>query len=175
MFRTALSTVLAHKARLLMTVLAVMLGVSFVSGTLVFTDTLGNAFKKSSAQSFDNVSVAIQPTGSDPGSDPGSGSAGGGRGSGSGSGSLGQKLLDAVNGLPGTGSATGTVSGFTAVADKKGKLIGDGWSTRGANYAGTAKYPLAKGRAPSTSSEVAIDTRPPSAPATRSGTPYGCP
>ena len=42
MFRTALRNVLAHKARLLMTVLAVMLGVAFVSGTLVFTDTISS-------------------------------------------------------------------------------------------------------------------------------------
>ena len=45
MLRTALRNVLAHKARLMMTALAVMLGVAFVSGTLVFTDTVGDAFK----------------------------------------------------------------------------------------------------------------------------------
>lgn len=60
MFRTALRNVLAHKARLLMTVLAVMLGVAFVSGTLVFTDTLGNAFRKQSAKSYDNVAVSVE-------------------------------------------------------------------------------------------------------------------
>ena len=59
MFRTALRNVLAHKARLLMTVLAVMLGVAFVSGTLVFTDTLGNAYRNQSAKSYDNVAVAV--------------------------------------------------------------------------------------------------------------------
>ena len=59
MFRTALRNVLAHKARLLMTVLAVMLGVAFVSGTLVFTDTLGNAFRNQSAKSYDDVAVAV--------------------------------------------------------------------------------------------------------------------
>lgn len=59
MFRTALRNVLAHKARLLMTVLAVMLGVAFVSGTLVFADTLSNAFRNQSAKSYDNVAVSI--------------------------------------------------------------------------------------------------------------------
>ena len=59
MFRTALRNVLAHKARLLMTVLAVMLGVAFVSGTLVFADTLSNAFRNQSAKSYDNVAVAV--------------------------------------------------------------------------------------------------------------------
>jgi putative ABC transport system permease protein len=60
MFRTALRNVLAHKARLLMTVLAVMLGVAFVSGTLVFTNTISNAFQNSSAKGFDQVDVAVQ-------------------------------------------------------------------------------------------------------------------
>jgi putative ABC transport system permease protein len=139
MFRTALRNVLAHKARLLMTVLAVMLGVSFVAGTLVFTDTIGDAFKKSSAKSHRSVSVAITPD--------------------SGSPYLSDRLLTAVRALPGTQSATGSVSGFTAVADKKGKLIGSGWSTTGANDAGAAKYPMADGRAPRTSSEVALDRK----------------
>lgn len=59
MFRTALRNVLAHKARLLMTVLAVMLGVAFVSGTLVFTDTLDRAFTRQAAKSYDDVAVAL--------------------------------------------------------------------------------------------------------------------
>ncbi|MGW0580391.1 ABC transporter permease, partial [Streptomyces sp. NPDC002920] len=61
MFRTALRNVLAHKARLMMTVLAVMLGVAFVSGTLVFTNTLSNALQNSSAKGFDQVDVAVYP------------------------------------------------------------------------------------------------------------------
>lgn len=65
MFRTALRNVLAHKARLLMTVLAVMLGVAFVSGTLVFTNTISDAYQKSSAKGFDQVDVAIQPKAQD--------------------------------------------------------------------------------------------------------------
>lgn len=36
MFRTALRNVLAHKARLVMIALAVLLGVAFVSGTPIF-------------------------------------------------------------------------------------------------------------------------------------------
>src|ERR1044072_7955240 len=61
MFRTALRNVFAHKARLLMTVLAVMLGVAFVSGTLVFTNTISSALEKSSSKGFDQVEVAVTP------------------------------------------------------------------------------------------------------------------
>ncbi|WP_310720278.1 ABC transporter permease [Streptomyces lydicus] len=151
MFRTALRNVLAHKARLLMTVLAVMLGVAFVSGTLVFTSTISDAFQASSQKGYDNVDVAIQPRSSDsrtgaPGAAP----------------ALDQKLLEKAAHVPGAASATGSVSGFTAIADKKGRLIGDGFSTRGGNYfAGKdgkdARYPMRGGAAPKGPHEFALD------------------
>src|SRR3954468_9444374 len=139
MFRTALRNVLAHKARLLMTVLAVMLGVSFVSGTLVFTDTIGDALRKASARSYADVSVAVTYRGTDH--------------------PLPQRLLDEIGRLPGAESTTATVTGFTALADKKGRMVGDGWSTRGGNYTGADRYPMREGRAPRSSSEVALDFR----------------
>ncbi|WP_431950649.1 ABC transporter permease [Actinacidiphila sp. bgisy167] len=139
MFRTALRNVLAHKARLLMTVLAVMLGVSFVSGTLVFTDTIGSALRKASARSYADVSVAVTYGDADH--------------------PLPQRLVDEIGRLPGAESTTATVHGFTAIADKQGRLVGDGWSTRGGNYTGPGRYPMLQGRAPHGPSEVALDSR----------------
>ncbi|MFI2259973.1 ABC transporter permease [Streptomyces tubercidicus] len=153
MFRTALRNVLAHKARLLMTVLAVMLGVAFVSGTLVFTETLSDAYRASSQKGYADVDVAIQPKSSDsgsgaPGADP----------------RLDRKLLDKAAQVPGAASVTGTVTGFTAIADRKGKSIGDGLSTLGGNYfpgkdGKDARYPLRDGTAPHGAHEVALDAR----------------
>ncbi|MDI3409377.1 ABC transporter permease [Streptomyces cavernicola] len=148
MFRTALRNVLAHKARLLMTVLAVLLGVAFVSGTLVFTDTVSDAFQKSSAKGFEHVDVAVQPkkgADAEPGAEP----------------RLSQELLDRAASVPGAASATGSVSGFAALADKDGKLIGEGWSTTGANYYGAddPRYPMKDGRAPSGADEIALDAK----------------
>ncbi|MEU9502529.1 ABC transporter permease [Streptomyces sp. NPDC048196] len=153
MFRTALRNVLAHKARLLMTVLAVMLGVAFVSGTLVFTSTISDAFQASSQKGFDRVDVAVQPR-----------SAGDHQGAPGRTPRLDRKLLDAAAKVPGAASATGTVSGFTAIADKKGELLGDGFSTLGGNYFpgkdGTdARYPLRDGSAPKGPHEFALDAR----------------
>lgn len=152
MFRTALRNVLAHKARLLMTVLAVMLGVAFVSGTLVFTSTLSDALQASSRKGFDNVDVAIQRGGDRADAAPGTRSA------------LDAKLLDRAAHLPGAASATGTVSGFTAIADKSGAMIGNGFSTSGSNYfpghVGTdARYPMRSGTAPKGPHEFALDAR----------------
>ncbi|WP_044372229.1 ABC transporter permease [Streptomyces noursei] len=151
MFRTALRNVLAHKARLLMTVLAVMLGVAFVSGTLVFTSTLSDASQASSRKGFDNVDVAIKPSGNTQ-STPGARSP------------LDHKLLDKAAHLPGAASATGTVSGFTAIADKSGKLIGEGFSTDGSNYfpgadGKDARYPMRDGAAPKNADQFALDAR----------------
>ncbi|MET9715595.1 FtsX-like permease family protein [Streptomyces rochei] len=150
MFRTALRNVLAHKARLLMTVLAVMLGVAFVSGTLVFTNTISGALQNSSAKGFDHVDVAVTPEfqeaeGDKVGEQP----------------ELTQALVEDSASVPGAASAIGVVSGFTAVADKDGDLIGDGWSTKGGNYWGEKdpRYPLTDGRAPQGEGEILIDSK----------------
>ncbi|WP_338699454.1 FtsX-like permease family protein [Streptomyces sp. Q6] len=148
MFRTALRNVFAHKARLLMTVLAVMLGVAFVSGTLVFTNTISSALEKSSAQGFDHVDVALTP---------GSTKAEGDKVS------KEVKLTDATlkraRSVPGAASAYGVVSGYAAVADQDGKLVGNGFSTKGGNYWGSddARYPLQDGTAPQGANQVALD------------------
>lgn len=150
MFRTALRNVLAHKARLLMTVLAVMLGVAFVSGTLVFTNTLSNALQNSSAKGFDQVDVAVQARGQ---ADMGDRIAK--------TPELTQALLDESAKVPGAASAIGVVTGFTAIADKDGKLVGDGFQSQGGNFWGDkdARYPLADGTAPHGANEVALDAK----------------
>ncbi|AWT43706.1 MULTISPECIES: ABC transporter permease [Streptomyces] len=149
MFRTALRNVLAHKARLLMTVLAVMLGVAFVSGTLVFTNSLSTALQNSSAKGFDQVDVAVRPEGrEDKGDTVGK------------TPELTQALLDRSARVPGAASAFGVVRGFTALADKDGKLVGGGFQSEGGNYWGTKdpRYPLVSGHAPSGRGEVLIDS-----------------
>ncbi|MFF1810167.1 ABC transporter permease [Streptomyces sp. NPDC058251] len=148
MFRTALRNVLAHKARLLMTVLAVMLGVAFVSGTLVFTNTISDAYQKSSAKGFDQVDVAVRP---EYPADKGDTVAKEQK--------LTQPLFDKAAKVPGAASAIGVVNGFTAIADKDGKLIGGGFQSQGGNYWGgkDPRYPLTSGHAPQGKGEVAID------------------
>ncbi|WDV52238.1 ABC transporter permease [Streptomyces coeruleorubidus] len=149
MFRTALRNVLAHKARLLMTVLAVMLGVAFVSGTLVFTNTISDAYQKSSAKGFDQVDVAVTADYQDPEGDR-VGKAH----------DLTRAVLDRSERVPGAASAIGVVQGFTAIADKDGKLIGDGFQSQGGNYWGTKdpRYPLTSGHAPKGKGEILIDS-----------------
>ncbi|MFD7442370.1 ABC transporter permease [Streptomyces sp. NPDC059909] len=148
MFRTALRNVLAHKARLLMTVLAVVLGVAFVSGTLVFTDTLSNAFRNQSAKSYEDVAVAVTSYAdeNDPKAEPG----------------ISQQTLDKVRGVDGVAAAYGRVDGFAGVADPDGKLIGVGWSNKGSNFAPgedgkDPAYTFTNGSGPLKADQIALD------------------
>ncbi|MFJ5232492.1 ABC transporter permease [Kitasatospora sp. NPDC088391] len=158
MYRTALRNVLAHKGRLLMTALAVMLGTAFVAGTLVFSDTMGQAMRNSYSSSFSDVSVLVSSHG------------GGDRG---GPGeepqprekddkSLTDATVKELAALPGTDRARGVVTGFTGVADKNGNLIGEAYGARGANFAPDAsgadpRYPMAEGRGPRNAGEIALN------------------
>lgn len=147
MLRTAVRNVLAHKARLLMTVLAVMLGVAFVSGTLVFTDTLGNAFRNQSAKSYDKVAVAVT-TWAERGDEE--------------TAAVDEATLEKIRHLDGVAEATGRVSGFAGVADPDGKLIGNGWSNTGSNFAPgaggkDAQYTFTEGTGPVKAGQIALD------------------
>ncbi|MEE1786027.1 FtsX-like permease family protein [Streptomyces sp. SP17BM10] len=157
MYRTALRNVLAHKARLLMTVLAVMLGTAFVAGTLVFTDTLGGALRSQNAKSYTDIAVTVSDRGAvGRGYDHGGKAATGAP--------LTEETRKAVAALPGTADARGVVSGFAGIADKKGALIGDGFSTTGTNFVPGAdgtdpRYPLVEGRGPKDATEIALDAK----------------
>ncbi|NUP17590.1 MAG: ABC transporter permease [Streptomyces sp.] len=145
MFRTALRNVLAHKARLLMTVLAVTLGVAFVSGTLIFNDTLSDGYRDQTAKSYAHVDV--EATSYDP-SDKVPG--------------LSAKALDEIARLDGVAGAAGRVDGGADVADKDGGLIGGGSSGMGANFAPgkDGKDPLyvfTDGSGPTEPGQVALD------------------
>ncbi len=148
MFKTALRNVLAHKARLLMTVLAVMLGVAFVSGTLIFTDTLGSAFRNQSSKSYDKVAVAVSSYGSaeDTEREPG----------------VSARTLQKMAALDGVASATGRVDGFAGVAGTDGKLIGQGWANKGGNFAPgkdgkDPSYTFVQGSGPVRDDQIALD------------------
>ncbi|URN16384.1 MULTISPECIES: ABC transporter permease [Streptomyces] len=150
MFRTALRNVLAHKARLLMTVLAVMLGVAFVSGTLIFTDTLDRAFTRQAAKSYDDVAVAVtsHPDPRQAGKEPG----------------LSRATLDRISAVPGVASVTGRVEGFAGVPGPDGRLIGVGWSNKGANFAPgkdgkDPRYDFVEGGGPVTAGRIALDRK----------------
>ncbi|MFF5446982.1 ABC transporter permease [Streptomyces sp. NPDC012888] len=152
MFRTALRNILAHKARLMMTVLAVTLGVAFVSGTLVFSDTVAKALSGQSAKSYDGVAVAVNSYGQTRNED----------GSKEGEPGISQQTLDKIKALDGVESVAGRVSGFAGVGDENGKLIGSGWANRGSNHAPVKngedpQADFVQGTGPAGAGQIALD------------------
>ncbi|MEV5877469.1 FtsX-like permease family protein [Streptomyces sp. NPDC052101] len=146
MFRTALRNVFAHKARLLMTAFAVMLGVTFISGSLVYGDSTSQAATTKATDGYQRIAVNVSADAS-----PGGRSAG-----------LGARTVTALAKLPGVAAASGRVNGFAAVADRDGKVIGNGTSSQGGNFAPAADgkdpaYRFAQGSGPTGNDTIALD------------------
>ncbi|MFD0167851.1 ABC transporter permease [Streptomyces decoyicus] len=154
MLRTALRNVLAHKARLMMTALAVLLGVAFVAGTLIFSDTVGEAIKKASTKNLKGVAVSVQavsddnapPTGKD----------------GKRTTLLDDKVVDKIRALPGVQSVRRNVAGTATLAGPDGIPIGNGWQNIATNFQPDRdgydeRYPLMEGRGPVAANEIALD------------------
>ncbi|MFD9408111.1 FtsX-like permease family protein [Streptomyces sp. NPDC059989] len=151
MFRTALRNVFAHKARLLMTACAVMLGVTFITGSLVFGDSLNRAATAQATDGYERIAVNVAPDG------PPAGDGGGPAG-------IDAGTVAALAKLPGVAVAAGRVDGFAAVADRGGRLIGHGPSHQGANFAQGADgkdpaYRFTRGSGPTRDDAIALDEK----------------
>ena len=62
MWRATLKSLFARKVRLALTALSIVLGVGFVAGTFVLTDTLGKAFDDLFKTVFKGSDVVVQAT-----------------------------------------------------------------------------------------------------------------
>ncbi len=60
MIRTALRTIFAHKLRLVLTAISVMIGVAFIAGTFIFTDTINQTFTDLFDDQFAGQDVIVQ-------------------------------------------------------------------------------------------------------------------
>ena len=151
MLRIAFKGLLARKLRLLTTSLAVLLGVAFMSGTLVLTDTVQRTFDTLFADAVAGTDAVV-------------------RGAGEVTGDFATQreripasVLDAVRRVPGVAAAEGLVEGYTQVVGRDGKPVGNpgrGAPTFGRNWPAVAAlnpFRLAEGRAPAAPDEVVLD------------------
>ena len=60
MWKVTISGLLAHKLRLALTALAIVLGVTFISGTLVLTDTLHSTFTTLFGHIYQNIDFEVR-------------------------------------------------------------------------------------------------------------------
>jgi putative ABC transport system permease protein len=109
MLRVALKNLFARKFRLVLTSLAVVLGVAFMAGTFVLTDTIGKVFDELFADVNRGVDVAVR-------SRPSFDETAGGPGSQEVREPVPESLLGTVRDVDGVAAAEGGVSGYALVA-----------------------------------------------------------
>jgi putative ABC transport system permease protein len=115
---------LAHKMRLALTALAIVLGVTFISGTFVLTDTLNSTFSNLFTSVYSKIDFQVR------------GVAQFGSGASATRNSLPDSLLARVRGVPGVAGAYGNVEGYAQFIAPDGKpisssvgTVGVGWDT----------------------------------------------
>jgi putative ABC transport system permease protein len=153
MWLVTLKGLLAHRVRLVLTTLSVVLGVAFVAGTFILTDTMSAVFddlvrggegsadvliraeSAASGSTIENLDVHAQPIPAD--------------------------VLDDVLAVDGVGRAEGYLEGYAMIVRPDGQAItpmgpptlGAAWSPNG------DRIVLEGGRAPTAPDEVVVDRR----------------
>lgn len=151
MWKATIQGLLAHKLRLALTGLAIVLGVTFVTGTYVLTDTLHATFTTLFGSIYQNVDFEVRGDAAFSGQSGGTAVRN----------PLPESLVATVRSVPGVADAEGTVSGYAQYVAKNGKAI----STGGAPTIGTSFDPdsrmsalhLVSGQGPRTSHQVVMD------------------
>src|ERR1035438_5868944 len=100
MWKVTLKGLLAHKLRLALTALAIVLGVTFISGSLVLTDTLHNTFTSLVGNAYQHIDFevrgqAVLSSGGNAVRNP-----------------ISESLLGKVRDVPGVAYADGSITGY---------------------------------------------------------------
>jgi putative ABC transport system permease protein len=153
MFRTTIKGLLAHRVRLITTMLSIILGVALMAGTLVLTDTVGATFDGLYADLNRGTDVVVRSAAAV--GPPGQGSTQ--------RGPVPAALVDTIRAVDGVAAVDGSVQGYAQFVGRDGKVIGtanEGAPALGLNWAtGGVPNPfnLVDGREPRDHSEVAMD------------------
>jgi putative ABC transport system permease protein len=151
--RTTFKSLAAHKFRLFATSLAVMLGVAFMAGTLVLTDTIQKTFDELFSDIYDDTDAVVRAEGAFD-------SAGIEQ-----RGRLDASLLDTVSDVDGVDVAQPDIRGYAQLVDKDGDAVGDpetGPPTLGGNWIDSEElngFDISDGNPPSADDEVVIDKK----------------
>jgi putative ABC transport system permease protein len=152
MLKIAVREVLAHKRRLVSMLVAIVLGVGFMSGIYVLSDTVKRTFDDLFASVYRDVDVVVEPR-SLLGTE---GSGGGGFGPRRLPGSVVGQLAE----VEGVASASGFVRGAAQPLDGRGRLVGGTNSFAfGIGWIDEAKanpFNIVAGRAPAADDEIAL-------------------
>jgi putative ABC transport system permease protein len=149
MWKVTIKGLLAHKLRLALTALAIVLGVTFIAGTFVLTDTLHNTFDTLFGNIYQNVDFQVR------------GVAQFGSGGTATRNPVPESLVDRIRAVPGVDAAEGSVEGYAQYIAPDGKAI----STGGAPTIGVSFDPnqqisalrIVQGNRPTTPDDVVMD------------------
>ena len=126
MWKATIRGLLARKVRLALTAMSVLLGVSFVAGTYVLTDTLDQSFQTFFRETVEGIDVVVRPQapfGGDGERDRAPAS-----------------IVDTVGAVPGVASAHGFLEAYAQFVDRNGDSIQNGGApTIGITWAQDAK------------------------------------
>lgn len=144
MLRATVKGLLAHKLRLALTAISVVLGVSFVAGTFVLTDTIRSAFDRLFTDVNAGTDVSVRTRSSfEEGAAP-----------------VPEALVGAIAGIRGVEAVEGSLFGLAQLVDKSGKAISTQGPAIGTAWIETPElnpFRIRRGRAPRTPGEVVID------------------
>ncbi len=149
MFRLTMRTILSHKRRMISSVLSIVLGIAFLSGTLVFTDSLQRTFDDLFSSVYAQTDAVVRSTeevetqmGTTRGRIP-------------------DTVVDLVAAVPGVAEATGTAEGYARILAKDGDPLGvDQGSPNfgmGINDSEYSAWTIVDGRVPVGPDEMAMD------------------
>jgi len=152
MWNATIKGLLSHKLRLALTALAIVLGVSFVSGTYVLTDTMGAAFTGLFQDVNKGVDVVVHTKETFTGQqgdvrDP-----------------MPESLLATIQRVDGVKVAEGSVNGYAQFVGKNGKAVTTGGApTLGVSASQapelSSSTTLRAGQRPTGPGEIAVDAR----------------
>jgi putative ABC transport system permease protein len=149
MWKVTIKGLLAHKLRLGLTALAIVLGVTFISGTFVLTDTLHNTFSNLFGNIYAKVDFQVR------------GVAQLGSGGNAVRNELPESVLATVRAVPGVSAAEGQVTGYAQYIGHNGKAIQTGGApTLGVSFdpdSQLSSLHLIAGGPPTTPTEVVMD------------------
>jgi putative ABC transport system permease protein len=155
MLRATIKSLLARKLRLLLSALAIVLGVSFVAGAFVLTDSLGQTFDDLFSTVSRNVAVEVRGTiQSDLGGDQGPGDNSTRR-------NVPAAALDKVRAVDGVADAQPSVFGSAVVVGTDGKTVrNNGAPNIGGNWVESSELTqqrIVEGNPPRGPDEIVMD------------------
>src|SRR6187549_3317240 len=113
MLSTTIRQMFAHKLRLALTTASIALGVAFLAGTLVLTDTMGLAFSQLFGRVSAGTDAVVRAKAPFTATE----------GTGTSRAPIAASLLDDVTAVAGVRAAEGSVGGYALLTDNAGRAI----------------------------------------------------